>query len=329
MTSSFSGHAAGRRAGFDLIDPAAESVAQLARSAGEVLAGTLPLIGSLARERFERIVYLGSDSLKGLAREAALKTLELSDGQVVAMSDTPLGFRHGPKTIVNGRSLVVVLLCNDPYTRRYEVDLLHELRTDGVAARVLALTAQPMQEPRPADDVAATGAPRRPISRCACRTPCLRSRWRSCNRFPWASRPMFRMRAAPSIAWCRESRSIPWNLPVRTYLGIDGGGSKTEFLLIDESGRVLATRREGPAYYLETGVDALKSMLADGIHATLAQGAVPPAELTFAFLGLPAYGEDSRLACRPRPGRLARPAERTLRLRQRHGVRLGRCPGRP
>jgi N-acetylglucosamine kinase-like BadF-type ATPase len=82
---------------------------------------------------------------------------------------------------------------------------------------------------------------------------------------------------------------------VRTYLGVDGGGSKTEFVLIDESGRVLATRREGPAYYLETGVEALKTMLASGIRATLAQGAVLPADLTYAFLGLPAYGEDSRL----------------------------------
>jgi N-acetylglucosamine kinase-like BadF-type ATPase len=82
---------------------------------------------------------------------------------------------------------------------------------------------------------------------------------------------------------------------VRTYLGVDGGGSKTEFVLIDESGRVLATRREGPAYYLETGVEALKTMLASGIDATLAQGSVSLADLTYAFLGLPAYGEDSRL----------------------------------
>lgn len=82
---------------------------------------------------------------------------------------------------------------------------------------------------------------------------------------------------------------------MRTYLGVDGGGSKTEFVLIDESGHVLATRREGPAYYLETGIEALKTMLASGIHATLAHGAVSPVDLTFAFLGLPAYGEDSRL----------------------------------
>jgi N-acetylglucosamine kinase-like BadF-type ATPase len=82
---------------------------------------------------------------------------------------------------------------------------------------------------------------------------------------------------------------------VRTYLGVDGGGTKTEFLLIDESGRVLATNRAGSAYYLETGVEALRAMLASGIEATLAQGSISPADLTFAFLGLPAYGEDSRL----------------------------------
>src|SRR5882757_2070748 len=130
MTSSFSGMLLAAAMTLDLIASAAESVAQLARSAGEVLAGTLPLIATLARERFERIIYLGSNALKGLAREAALKTLELSDGQVVAISDTPLGFRHGPKTIINDRSLVVVLLSNDTYTRRYEVDLLNELRAD-------------------------------------------------------------------------------------------------------------------------------------------------------------------------------------------------------
>ena len=158
MTSSFSGMLLAAALTFDLIAADAESVAQLARSAGELLAGTLPLIGSLARERFERIVYLGSNALKGLAREAALKMLELSDGQVVAISDTPLGFRHGPKTIINGKSLVVVLLCNEPYTRRYEVDLLSELRADGVAGRVLALTAQPLQDLRKPDDVALSGA---------------------------------------------------------------------------------------------------------------------------------------------------------------------------
>jgi N-acetylglucosamine kinase-like BadF-type ATPase len=82
---------------------------------------------------------------------------------------------------------------------------------------------------------------------------------------------------------------------VRTYLGVDGGGSKTAFVLIDESGKVLASHKEGPAYHLEIGLGELRVMLGRGIRATLELGGISPANLNFAFFGLPAYGEDSRL----------------------------------
>jgi N-acetylglucosamine kinase-like BadF-type ATPase len=82
---------------------------------------------------------------------------------------------------------------------------------------------------------------------------------------------------------------------VTKYLGIDGGGTKTAFLLIDESGRVLAHHLEGPAYYLETGWDPMRALLARGIQAVLSSASVRLAELSFTFVGLPAYGEDSRL----------------------------------
>ncbi len=51
---------------------------------------------NLVSSNFERVVYLGSKELKGLAREAALKMLELSDGNVVAVADSPLGFPAWP-----------------------------------------------------------------------------------------------------------------------------------------------------------------------------------------------------------------------------------------
>ena len=85
---------------------------------------------------------------------------------------------------------------------------------------------------------------------------------------------------------------------MRTYLGIDGGGTKTEFLLIDESGKVLASHRAGSAYYPETGIEALEAMVTAAIQATLQQGALLASELTYAFIGLPAYGEDSGLLAR-------------------------------
>jgi N-acetylglucosamine kinase-like BadF-type ATPase len=79
---------------------------------------------------------------------------------------------------------------------------------------------------------------------------------------------------------------------VKTYLGVDGGGSKTRFLLIDEEGKVLGAHTDGPAYHLEIGLETLERMLAHGIERTLRHGGIAPAGVTFAFFGLPAYGED-------------------------------------
>lgn len=84
-------------------------------------------IRNMAAASFERIVYLGSSALKALAREAALKTLELSSGRVTTVYESALGFRHGPKCIVNNQTIVFVLLSGQLYTRQYELDILREL----------------------------------------------------------------------------------------------------------------------------------------------------------------------------------------------------------
>src|SRR5215469_8203445 len=82
---------------------------------------------------------------------------------------------------------------------------------------------------------------------------------------------------------------------MRTYLGVDGSGNRTLFLLIDETGKILASHTEGTAYYPEIGLEALKKLLVRGIGQILRQAGIGVSDLTFAFLGLPAYGEDSEL----------------------------------
>ncbi|RSZ60858.1 SIS domain-containing protein [Massilia atriviolacea] len=142
MTSSFSSMLLAAASMFGAIVAPPEGEARFAGAAQALLRDALPLARELADAGFERVVYLGSNELGGLAREAALKLLELTDGRVVASFDSPLGFRHGPKSVVNDSTLVVLFLSNDAYTRRYDLDLLGELRRDGRAARVLALSAQ-------------------------------------------------------------------------------------------------------------------------------------------------------------------------------------------
>lgn len=85
---------------------------------------------------------------------------------------------------------------------------------------------------------------------------------------------------------------------MKSFLGVDGGGSKTRFLLIDDGGKVLASHGEGGAYYHEIGLEALDALLSRGIGAVLAAAGLAPGDVAFAFLGLPAYGEDRALVPR-------------------------------
>jgi tagatose-6-phosphate ketose/aldose isomerase len=139
MTSSFSCMTYAALAVLSDIDGMQARVERIAQAVETVIATQANAMKTLAGKGYERVVYLGSHIFKGLAREAALKLLELTDGAMIATYDSPLGFRHGPKTIVNDRTLVVGFLSNDAYTRRYDLDLLEEIRRDGRHGGLLAI----------------------------------------------------------------------------------------------------------------------------------------------------------------------------------------------
>ena len=96
-------------------------------------------IQAMVDREYDRITYLGSGSLEGLAKEAQLKILELTAGKIVTSSDSPLGFRHGPKSFVNEKSLVIVFVSNHPYTRQYDLDILKEMQQDNIANYICAI----------------------------------------------------------------------------------------------------------------------------------------------------------------------------------------------
>lgn len=111
----------------------------LAAHGRQALADWETSVAALARAPYTRVIYLGSGPLEALAREAALKLLELTAGRVLALANTPLGFRHGPKSTLNAETLVIVLRSAEPLARRYEQDLLDELRRDGIAGQVMSV----------------------------------------------------------------------------------------------------------------------------------------------------------------------------------------------
>lgn len=120
-----------------LLDPARpDPVGQLNALAdrAEIL---LPQAVQLAENHApaQRIVFTGSGALQFAAREAALKVMELTGGEVAALWDSSLGFRHGPKSFVLKDTDLMLFTSSDPYTARYDRDLAQELAAQFPNAR--------------------------------------------------------------------------------------------------------------------------------------------------------------------------------------------------
>lgn len=98
------------------------------------------VISNIVSSDFNRVVYLGSESLSGLTREAQLKLLELTAGKIATVFDSSLGFRHGPKSFVDDKTLVFGFISNDSYTSQYDVDILEEIKANDIAVKTIALS---------------------------------------------------------------------------------------------------------------------------------------------------------------------------------------------
>lgn len=120
------------------------TIRSLSSAVTEVLSTRADEVELLAERSGSRVVYLGSGPLTGLARESALKLLELTAGQTSTYFDSPLGFRHGPKAVINDDTFVIVYVSADPYTRRYDTDIVSELRTNLGADRVMTISTVPV-----------------------------------------------------------------------------------------------------------------------------------------------------------------------------------------
>ena len=130
MTSSYSNMYLATYLAFNLdkLDEITAEVEKLAVAGQHFLDDQFGLAQKIVDEfDYNRIVYLGNIGLKGVAQESALKTLELTAGKVATMYDSELGFRHGPKSIIDDNTLTVAYLSDDEYRRRYELDLVEPM----------------------------------------------------------------------------------------------------------------------------------------------------------------------------------------------------------
>jgi N-acetylglucosamine kinase-like BadF-type ATPase len=77
------------------------------------------------------------------------------------------------------------------------------------------------------------------------------------------------------------------------FIGVDGGGTKTHFVLINSFGAILAEYIGGTTYHLQVGLAGVTQVLREGFEALARSAPNAIDQIAHVFIGLPAYGEDS------------------------------------
>jgi tagatose-6-phosphate ketose/aldose isomerase len=90
---------------------------------------------SVAKQGYTKACFVGSGTLREVARESALKLLEMTAGKTLTMTESALGLRHGPMAALDNQSLFVCFLSGDKGVQGYERDLLREIGAKKIARR--------------------------------------------------------------------------------------------------------------------------------------------------------------------------------------------------
>lgn len=75
------------------------------------------------------------------------------------------------------------------------------------------------------------------------------------------------------------------------FLGVDGGGTKTEFLIIDETGKILSRSIKATSHYKQTSFSNFKDVLESGVRDVCEPIDLLPQRIDYSFIGIPGYGE--------------------------------------
>lgn len=77
----------------------------------------------------------------------------------------------------------------------------------------------------------------------------------------------------------------------KIFLGIDGGGTKTAFSIIDENGKLLSETIKGTIHIKQVNKDEFEQIISEGINDLLQNSQLKLEDISFVFAGVPAYGE--------------------------------------
>lgn len=75
------------------------------------------------------------------------------------------------------------------------------------------------------------------------------------------------------------------------YVGIDSGGTKTAFTVIDKEGNIKLKLKKGTGHYFQIGFDGFKKLYIESLNEILEKLDIDRSHISYVFMGIPGYGE--------------------------------------
>ena len=140
----------------DYVDP----FSMLLRAGERFLERAQEVANAIAQEDFSKVCFVGSGVLRAVGLESALKLLELTAGKLTTVSESTLGLRHGPMSALDQNTVFVSFLSQDLHRRKYELDLLEEVRRKCLVKLLVVVAPESTNQlDRLADHVLSLNAP--------------------------------------------------------------------------------------------------------------------------------------------------------------------------
>ena len=144
MTSSFSNMVVAGQclAHLDNLEEYGDILRHMIEAGNRFLSQAAQKAVCLAQLDCSKACFVGSGTLAAVAKESALKLLELTAGKIHTVSESVLGLRHGPMSALDASTLFVLFMSIHNLRRSYELDLLKEIRAKRLGRVTAVVTPQ-------------------------------------------------------------------------------------------------------------------------------------------------------------------------------------------
>ena len=143
MTSSFTNMVVAGQcvANLDGLPSFGDVLGQIVNAGAQFLPRAANTAATITTLGCTRACFVGTDTLRAVADESALKVGELTSGRVASFAESALGLRHGPMSSLDGQTVFVAFVSSEASRRNYERDLLDEIARKRLGRVRVAVTA--------------------------------------------------------------------------------------------------------------------------------------------------------------------------------------------